>query len=143
MQETFNLEKSYVESLQFLVIVSLKCEDHSEILYYRQHSTLLSILEIYEPPEESRKLTYHRQCSGGRYIFPGLEIWMLKFYFLTFQTLQIPNILHLHEGFLEDLKRRLENWDSKKTIGDWFLNSVSAFPSSNYAANFLECTFLN
>ena len=34
MQETFNLEKSYVESLQFLVIVSLKCEDHSEILYY-------------------------------------------------------------------------------------------------------------
>ena len=39
--------------------------------------------------------------------------------------LQIPNILFLHEGFLEDLKRRLENWDSKKTIGDWFLDSVS------------------
>ena len=39
--------------------------------------------------------------------------------------LQIPNILFLHEGFLEELKRRLENWDSKKTIGDWFLDSVS------------------
>ena len=38
---------------------------------------------------------------------------------------QIPNILHLHESFLEDLKRRLENWDVKKTIGDWFLNNVS------------------
>ena len=39
--------------------------------------------------------------------------------------LQIPNILFLHEGFLEELKRRLESWDSKKTIGDWFLDSVS------------------
>jgi len=26
---------------------------------------------------------------------------------------------------LEDLKRRLENWDCKKTIGDWFLDSFT------------------
>ena len=38
--------------------------------------------------------------------------------------LQIPNILLHHEGFLEDLKNRLESWDAKKTIGDWFLECV-------------------
>ena len=116
MQETFNLEKSYVESLQFLVIVSLKCSDHSEILYYRQHSTLLSILEIYESPEESRKLTYHRQCAGGRYIFPGLEIWMLKFYFLT-PTSADPQYPPLTRGFsggpqaeTRELGQQEDNW---------------------------------
>ena len=39
-------------------------------------------------------------------------------------NVQIPNILLHHEGFLEDLKGRLENWDAKKTIGDWFLECV-------------------
>ena len=42
---------------------------------------------------------------------------------------QIPNILKLHEGFLDDLKRRLEDWDCKRTIGDWFLNNVSEHKS--------------
>ena len=53
--------------------------------------------------------------SVGPEIIPEIIDW----------NLQIPNILHLHEGFLDDLKRRLENWDNKKTIGDWFINSVS------------------
>ena len=30
-----------------------------------------------------------------------------------------------HEAFLEDLKHRLEAWEQKTTIGDWFLESVS------------------
>jgi len=47
-------------------------------------------------------------------------------------VLQIPNILLHHEGFLEDLKSRLENWDAKKTIGDWFLECVRMLPLSSY-----------
>ncbi len=38
---------------------------------------------------------------------------------------QIPNILMQHETFLEDLKRRLDSWEQKTTIGDWFLECVS------------------
>ncbi len=38
---------------------------------------------------------------------------------------QIPQILAHHESFLADLKMRLDSWDHKKTVGDWFLNSVS------------------
>ena len=38
---------------------------------------------------------------------------------------QIPNILLLHEGFLENLNQRVEVWDEEKTIGDWLLDSVS------------------
>ena len=41
--------------------------------------------------------------------------------------LQIPQILAHHESFLKELKIRLESWDSKQTIGDWFLESVSFF----------------
>lgn len=39
---------------------------------------------------------------------------------------QIPQILAHHEAFLEDLKLRLETWEGKATIGDWFLKSVSS-----------------
>lgn len=38
---------------------------------------------------------------------------------------QIPQILAHHESFLKELKIRLESWDPKQTIGDWFLESVS------------------
>ena len=38
-----------------------------------------------------------------------------------------------HEGFLEDLKGRLENWDPNQTIGDWFIQSVSYFPRDLYS----------
>jgi hypothetical protein len=37
---------------------------------------------------------------------------------------QIPQILAQHESFLKELKIRLESWDSKQTIGDWFIESV-------------------
>ena len=40
---------------------------------------------------------------------------------------QIPQILAQHESFLKELKVRLERWDQKQTIGDWFLESVSLF----------------
>ncbi len=38
---------------------------------------------------------------------------------------QIPQILSLHEAFLTDLGARLSRWDRGKTVGDWFLKSVS------------------
>ena len=40
---------------------------------------------------------------------------------------QIPQILQQHESFLKDLKSRLESWDAKQTIGDWFLKSVTTY----------------
>lgn len=38
---------------------------------------------------------------------------------------QIPEILSHHETFLELLKERLSNWDSKQKIGDVFVECVS------------------
>ena len=62
------------------------------------------------------------------------ESWYLCIRLITPPFLQIPNILLHHEGFLEDLKSRLENWDAKKTIGDWFLECVrmSRLPPLSY-----------
>ena len=62
VQETFNLEKSYVESLQFLVLVRrnklkpnlLKVGIIISLYFYLY-------LEIHESFEEPRKLTHHRQ----------------------------------------------------------------------------------
>lgn len=38
---------------------------------------------------------------------------------------QIPEILKHHEAFLEILKLRLANWDSKQKVGDVFVEAVS------------------
>lgn len=38
---------------------------------------------------------------------------------------QIPEILRVHENFLEILTSRLTNWDSKQVIGDVFIQAVS------------------
>ena len=37
---------------------------------------------------------------------------------------QIPDILRVHESFLEILTARLANWDSKQVIGDVFIEAV-------------------
>ena len=46
--------------------------------------------------------------------------------------IQIPNILLLHEGFLEHLSQRVESWNEEKTIGDWFLDCVSWINYESY-----------
>jgi len=38
---------------------------------------------------------------------------------------QIPTILAHHELFLEELRKRLESWDSKQCVGGVFLEAVS------------------
>lgn len=38
---------------------------------------------------------------------------------------QIPEILNHHEIFLENLRQRLVNWDSKQKVGDVFVEAVS------------------
>lgn len=38
---------------------------------------------------------------------------------------QIPEILKHHESFLDVLKERKLNWDSKQKVGDLFLEAVS------------------
>jgi hypothetical protein len=39
--------------------------------------------------------------------------------------LQIPAILAHHEVFLEELRKRLDQWDIKQKVGDVFLDVVS------------------
>jgi hypothetical protein len=39
---------------------------------------------------------------------------------------QIPEILTHHEHFLENLRQRLINWDSKQKVGDVFVEAVSS-----------------
>lgn len=38
---------------------------------------------------------------------------------------QVPAILNVHQVFLEQLRRRLEQWDLQQKIGDVFLDVVS------------------
>jgi len=40
-------------------------------------------------------------------------------------ALKIPAILAHHEVFLEELRKRLESWDSKQCVGGVFLDTVS------------------
>ncbi|RWS17904.1 rho guanine nucleotide exchange factor 17-like protein [Dinothrombium tinctorium] len=42
---------------------------------------------------------------------------------------KIPDILHHHEAFLELLRHRLANWDSKQKIGDVFVEVLVASKS--------------
>lgn len=41
-------------------------------------------------------------------------------------SFQIPTILGHHEVFLEELRKRLETWELRQTIGDVFLDVVRA-----------------
>jgi len=41
------------------------------------------------------------------------------------EMLQIPALLGHHEVFLEELRRRLDTWELRQTIGDVFLDVVS------------------
>lgn len=40
---------------------------------------------------------------------------------------QIPEILSHHEGFLEHLRQRIVNWDSKQKVGDVFVEAVRKY----------------
>ena len=81
-------------------------------------------------------IAYYR-CHRRHGLYSNLSLSLLLSLAFTYRIfslqicnsniLQIPNILLHHEGFLEDLKARLENWDAKKTIGDWFLECVRIF----------------
>lgn len=37
---------------------------------------------------------------------------------------QVPAILNVHQVFLEQLRRRLEQWDLQQKVGDIFLDVV-------------------
>lgn len=37
----------------------------------------------------------------------------------------VPSILHIHEKFLEELKKRLDAWDQSQRIGDTYYDVVS------------------
>lgn len=38
---------------------------------------------------------------------------------------KVPAILSLHEKFLDELRKRLDTWDSQQKIGDAFVEVVS------------------
>lgn len=65
----------------------------------------------------------------------------------------VPSILNIHEGFLEELKKRLDCWNSNQIIGDafnnvvrirqfyYFYNSILYFSRSNFEQFVLICSF--
>ncbi|XP_059079950.1 uncharacterized protein LOC131878066 [Tigriopus californicus] len=86
VKELYNVEKSYVESLQFLV-----ARYYRPLKNHDRHQIISSVLAD--------------------------DIFF-----------QIPEILSHHESFMNSLKSRLEHWDPKQTIGDWFLDCFSRKP---------------
>lgn len=36
----------------------------------------------------------------------------------------VPDILEIHEKFLEELRSRLNNWDTQQRVGDAFMDTV-------------------
>lgn len=38
----------------------------------------------------------------------------------------VPSILHIHEKFLEELRKRLDAWDPSQRIGDSYYDVVSS-----------------
>lgn len=38
----------------------------------------------------------------------------------------VPDILEIHEKFLVELKRRLDDWDVQQKVGDAFIETVSS-----------------
>lgn len=38
--------------------------------------------------------------------------------------LMVPDILHIHQQFLDELRRRLEHWDPHQRVGDAFVQVV-------------------
>ena len=115
VSEIFQVEKSYVDSLQFLLTVSIACISKKE----EKNDDFQKYLTPLKKPENSHiidpwfvdEIFYQVSSPDIR----NMKKW--KF--------QIPNIHFLHQGFLDDLRRRMECWDDDKTIGDWFLDSVS------------------
>lgn len=51
---------------------------------------------------------------------------------------KIPDLHKLHQEFLEDLRRKLDSWDNKTTIGEQFKVSVMLVLSVSY--NSLNCS---
>lgn len=39
--------------------------------------------------------------------------------------LMVPAILHIHQRFLDELRRRLDAWDSHQRVGDAYVEVVS------------------
>ena len=57
---------------------------------------------------------------------------------------QIPAILNHHEILLEQLRNRLETWEPQQTIGDVFLEVVSAYcPIKNSKNYYIAINYLN
>lgn len=47
----------------------------------------------------------------------------------------VPDILEIHEKFLVELKRRLDDWDVQQKVGDAFIETVS----STLTSLFIQC----
>lgn len=45
---------------------------------------------------------------------------------------QVPSILNHHEIFLEELRKRLDTWETKQIIGDVFLDVVCFWINKSY-----------
>lgn len=100
--ELFNTEKSYVESLQTIVMVILSG------FFYLTLCLQFEILQKYLNP---LKLP---ESSGIVDLQTVDEIFFM-----------VPSILHIHEKFLEELRKRLDSWDPLQRVGDSYFDVVS------------------
>lgn len=101
--ELFNTEKSYVESLQTIVMVKI------DLIFNRiYHNRLNLFLQKYLNPLKMP------ESSGIVDLQTVDEIFFM-----------VPSILNIHEKFLEELRKRLDAWDPSQRVGDSYYDVVS------------------
>lgn len=101
--ELFNTEKSYVESLQTIVMVKI-----DSIFNRIYHNRLNLFLQKYLNPLKMP------ESSGIVDLQTVDEIFFM-----------VPSILNIHEKFLEELRKRLDAWDPSQRVGDSYYDVVS------------------
>ena len=135
--ELYDTERSYVESLQILVTVC-PCLLFNPSIHPQRHNSLifLSVVPGVSSQKYLQPLKSSPECSG---LVEGTlvdEIFYQVLH-LSIESIkekegdpfrgekQIPAILAHHEVFLEELRKRLESWDSQQCVGGVFLEAVS------------------
>lgn len=115
--ELFNTEKSYVESLQTVVevrfILIFVCNHRlSKITYF------LSISNFYSIFHDGHEQKYFNPLKSQE------NATLIDAQTVDEIFLMVPDILHIHQQFLDELRRRLEHWSPLQRVGDAFVQVV-------------------
>nr|CAD7201088.1 unnamed protein product [Timema douglasi] len=111
--ELYDTERSYVDSLQILVmkyLQPLKSPENAGLVDGALVDEIFYQREVYPP------LRPELLCPWDK----------------------VPAILSHHEVFLEELRRKLEQWDTKQTVGDVFLEVFTRQPLIETYTSFIN-----